>query len=73
MDNTIYPNAVIVLHFGGLAVYRREDGFIGCCDKQCGDLGCNPMLPEDEMVSIEALPLEWQKEISKELKETGAI
>ena len=41
MDTIIYLNATIKLHFGGLAIYECENGFIGFCDARCGDIGDN--------------------------------
>ena len=46
MDTIIYLNAIIKLHFGGLAIYECENGFIGFCDARCGDIGDNPMISD---------------------------
>lgn len=55
MDTIIYLNATIKLHFGGLAIYECENGFIGFCDARCGDIGDNPMITDkSEMISIDS-------------------
>lgn len=62
MDTIIYLNATIKLHFGGLAIYECENGFIGFCDARCGDIGDNPMITDkSEMISIDRLPYKWRE------------
>ena len=69
MDTIIYLNATIKLHFGGLAIYECENGFIGFCDARCGDIGDNPMISDkSEMISIDRLPFKWREKIKEELK-----